>query len=1244
MSGTKWTEEQLSAITTRDCNLLVAAAAGSGKTAVLVERIIKIITNEENPIDIDKLLVVTFTSAAAAEMRERIANAISKKLDETPTSKNLQKQLTLLNRSNIMTIHSFCLGVIKNNFHKIDLDPSFRICDQTEGILLKMEIIDELFDDKYDEENQEFIKFIEAFSSYKSDNALKELVLSLYNFIMAGPWPKKWLKAASEDFDIKTLQELDESKWVSVLKESIKIELDGYIKMMQKAVELINETDGLEPYFEGFSSELDLIVNAYNNVESSLNDLYNSLNLITFNRLKTIKKNTVSDENIQNLVKQIRDQVKKKISALIEGTFIATPDKMLDNIIKSYPYINQLTELTSEFIDRFNAKKKEKNILDFNDLEHLCLKILIEDNEENQIVPSTIAQKFKDYFEEVLVDEYQDSNNVQEAIIELVSRKNSDNPNVFMVGDVKQSIYKFRQAKPELFIDKYNSYSLDKCINRKIQLYKNFRSREEVINGVNYIFKSVMSKTVGELEYTDVEALNLGASYPEKKNVDDIIGGPIEVHILDRSDNKEENDESKLQAEEEEIGDVNLEARIIVKRINDLISKKDGSKFKVLDKDTGEYRDLKYKDIVILLRATKNWSEVLLDELGLAGIPVYADTGSGYFESIEIRTIMSLLKVIDNPMQDVPMLSLLISPIIGLSAEELTDIRLIDKEKYFYENIIKISTEKLISEELQEKCEYILSSIDKWRRKSIYMPIDEFIWYLYMDTAYYGYVGAMPNGVLRQANLKILFQRARQFSETSFKGLFNFINFINKLTKSSGDMGSAKILGENEDVVRIMSIHKSKGLEFPVVFLAGCGKNFNLMDLNNKILYHEELGLGPEYINLENRTSITTLPKEAIKKRMKLETLSEEMRVLYVAFTRAKEKLIITGAVRNAEKSIEKWINSAVLDKDVILPYEISKGKSYLDWIGMALCKHKDGKILRKKLGFSSEMCKDDLSMWKISIWNKYELDMYDELDENQEELDVKISILDKDVNKKVKSEVYRRLGYEYEFKESTKLTSNISVSDLKRRNMNDNIDTLEIFDLEEEDNKNKDVITPKFLQEKKGISSAERGTAIHFAMKKIDFSKVGTLKEIKEQLNELYEEEFILQEEYSSINPYKILSFFKSNLGKKMLDVYNKGGKIYREIPFHTEISSLELDESLPQKYANEKIRLQGIIDCFFKCDDEIILLDYKTDYVENEEEFKEKYKSQLLYYSEAVFKMTGKKVNKRYLYSFYLEKEILI
>lgn len=1252
MGETKWTDEQLSAIKTRNCNLLVAAAAGSGKTAVLVERIIRIITNKDNPVDIDKLLVVTFTNVAAAEMRERIAAAISKALDKEPTSKNLQKQLTLLNRANITTMHSFCLDVIKNNFHKIDLDPSFRIGDQTEGILIKDEVIETLFEEKYDQEDTEFTSLVEAFSTYKNDDNLKELIINMYNFIMSGPWPENWLKENAEAFNIETMEKLNNSKWVLVLKNSIKVEIEGYIKMLEKAIEIINLTDGLEPYLETFSNELYSIKNAYNSIDCGLDDIYSSLCSISFGRLKSIKKDKVSDENAQNTVKSIRDDIKKKISELINNTFSVTPEEMLINIKGAYPTIKKLTEIVLEFGEKFSQKKKEKNILDFNDLEHLCLKILSDKDENGNIIPSKTAIEFKNLFDEVLVDEYQDSNNVQETIIELVSRRKDEFPNVFMVGDVKQSIYRFRQAKPELFMEKYINYTLEESNNRKIQLYKNFRSRKEVIDGVNYIFKEIMSETVGELEYTDEEALNLGASYENSEDENVILGGPIEVNIIEKSIEESDLNKEKLDEEDfenEEIEGVNLEGKIVAKRIKELMTTTGNNVFKVLDKETGEYRPIKYKDIVILLRATKNWSESLLDELGQEGIPAYADTGSGYFESIEIRTIMSLLRVIDNPMQDVPVIAVLKSPIMGFSAEDLSIIRLKNKEKYFYENIADIAEGNIcdISEELITRCKGFLEKLEIWRNKAIYMPIDEFIWYLYMDTAYYGYVGAMPNGVLRQANLKILFQRAKQFEQTSFKGLFNFINFINKLTKSSGDMGSAKILGENEDVVRIMSIHKSKGLEFPVVFLCGTGKQFNLMDLNKNILYHDELGFGPDFVDLEKRVSIGTIAKEAIKKKMKLETLSEEVRILYVACTRAKEKLIITGTVNNIQKSIEKWVSSASLDYNLILPSEILKGKSYLDWIGMSLCQHNDGKVLREKIAVSNEISKDDNSKWDIKLWKRSDIVVNNEEGKLEEEKEVKLSILEEEYDKDVYGEVDKRLSYKYPLKESTKLKSNISVSDLKKRNAEFIDQNVESINIEEVESKNKrTIITPKFLQEEKGLTAAEKGTAVHFVMKKIDLDKVSSIHEIKDQIQYLYENDFILEEEMKAVNPSKILNFFKSDLGKMMTELHKEGKKIYRELPFYTEISSVNIDNTLSEEYENEKVRLQGIIDCFFEYNGESILLDYKTDYVskDNEAELQKKYIKQLDYYSDAVFKITGKKVSKRYLYSFYLEKVIEI
>ena len=1250
MGATKWTNEQLQAIKTRRCNLLVAAAAGSGKTAVLVERIIRIITDEENPVDIDKLLVVTFTSAAASEMRERIAAAISKALEKSPNSKNLQRQLTLLSRANITTMHSFCLDVIKNYFYTIDLDPSFRIGDETEATLIKNEILEELFEEYYEEDNEEFKDLIEAYSGSKDDLKLKEMILSLYRFSMSGPWPEQWLVEKAEDFNISTIDDLDKSPWVKVLKDSLRVELEGFLNMYKKAINIINDTDGLEPYLEAFNSDYDYLERAYASLNENLNSIYIALNSITFIKLKTVKKNQVSDENAQNTVKSIRDSVKKKIKSLIESTFEFTPQEALDGIIGVYPFMKSLATVTLEFSKRFNEKKREKNILDFNDLEHLCLKILIDRDENNNIIPSKVAEHFMEFFDEVLVDEYQDSNNVQETIIDLVSRRRFEESNVFMVGDVKQSIYRFRQAKPELFLDKYNRYSLEEGSNdRKIQLYKNFRSREEVIEGVNYIFKMVMSQTVGELEYTDEEALNLGASFEEVNDDESIVGGEIELHILDKSgiikekvEDSFDDDDEIAKEEEEDIDGITLEAKIVAKRIKELFEIKDGKRFKVFDKDTKEYRDVKYKDIVILLRATKNWAEIFLDELGSEGIPVYADTGSGYFESIEIRTIMSLLKIIDNPLQDVPMIATLRSPICGFTAEELSDLRLLNKDLYFYE-LIKEVSEGIheINEELKFKCSKFIDDLSKWRERAIYTPIDEFIWYLYMDTAFYGYVGAMPNGKLRQANLKILFQRAKQYESTSFKGLFNFINFINKLRKSSGDMGSAKVLGENEDVVRIMSIHKSKGLEFPVVFTSGMGKQFNLMDLSNSILYHEELGFGPNFVNLETRNSYSTLAKEAIKKRIRLETLSEEMRILYVAFTRAKEKLIITGASSNLEKSISGWISSASLDESIVLPSEVLKGKSYLDWIAMAMCKHTCGEKLRGVTGATRELITSDFSKWDIKFWTKELLTVDKNLETVDKVEDESMFITSKNVV--VDKEISRRLDYKYKFIEGAMLPSNISVSDLKKKEFTygDEIhDTVEVF-------KEKEVLKPKFLKEEKGLSAAERGTVIHYVMQRLNYDRVSTISEIKAQIEEMVLDNSLTEKEASTVWYKKIYNFFNSNLGKRLLKAYKDERLVSRELPFFTELSSVEYKPELNKDvYVDEKIRLQGIIDCFFEEEDGIVLLDYKTDYVEEEkvDEIIERYRAQLKYYKDALEKITEKRVKESYLYLFGIDKEIKI
>lgn len=1257
---TKWTDEQLLAIETRGKNLLVAAAAGSGKTAVLVERIIKIITDDNNPVDIDKLLVVTFTNAAASEMRERIGDAISKKLEEMPNSKMLQRQLALLNKSNITTIHSFCLDIIKNNFHLIDLDPGFRIGDETECTLIKQDVLIELFEDKYDKEDEDFLNLIEAYCTNRDDERLKEIVLKLYNFSMSGPWPSVWLREKAQEFNINSLDELEKASWYKVLKESLYLDLNNAKNGLDEAIKICEEDSDLAPYLLTLKPELNGIENAINSLNLNLEQIYKAIKDIEFAyRIKTVKKG-LGDELDKKKVKSLRDDVKKKINQIKGGVFSVSLDETLNGIKNMYPIIKSLTELVIEFSDRYVKKKMERVILDFNDLEHLCLKILTCNDENGEVYASSVAQKFREKFEEVLVDEYQDSNNVQETIISMVSRKDLDNPNVFMVGDVKQSIYRFRQAKPELFLEKYNSYSEeDNKKNRKIMLYKNFRSREEVIKGVNFIFKSLMSKTVGELDYTDKEALNLGASYDEinKDNVyfqdnefidlDKIeVSGALELHILDKSsdfeyEKNEINDEDdKENDNEEDLSAVAIEARIIAKRIKELINPSDGKCFMVFDKNLNRYRKITYKDIVILLRSTKNWADTIVEELSFGGIPVYADINTGYFQTIEIRTIMSLLHIIDNPMQDIYTIASMRSPIFAFTSEELADIRILNRDNYFYLNVKDIAEDvydERINKSLKDKCVYFIEKIGSWREKSLYMPIDEFLWYLYSDTSYYGYVGAMVNGIQRQANLRILFQRAKQYEQTSFKGLFNFINFINKLRKSSGDLGTAKILGENEDVVRIMSIHKSKGLEFPVVFLSGCGKQFNLRDINDSLLFHEELGIGADCIDIKKRIRYTTLQKYAIKKKFELETLSEEMRILYVALTRAKEKLIITGSSYNLQKDIDACYKAGVKGFNKVIPSELLKQKSYLKWIMTALIKHKDGDILRQGKNEFVEIS-DDLSSWKINFHKKSDFGV-ENVEDSIEKKNISILSLNYS-NFEVDEEIRKRLEFRYKYRDVCSVPSNISVSDIKKAEE-------EIFEPQAENlfSEEKNRKKPKFIMEEKGLSKAEKGTAMHFVMQKLDLNKVNLLNEIKEQIKNMFEKGLITKDEEESINIFKIQKFFKSNLGQRLLKAYKENKQVFRELPFITEIPVKRIEKDLIDKiFNNEKLRLQGIIDCFFEEDDGIVLLDYKTDYVENgkEKEILDKYRVQIDLYTETLERVIGKKVKERYLYLFGIDKEV--
>ena len=1254
MSKPKWTAEQLSAIEERGCNLLVAAAAGAGKTAVLVERIIRRITDLEDPVDIDRLLIVTFTNAAATEMRERIGDALAEALERNPSSQLLQRQMALLSKASITTIHSFCLEVIRNNFHRLDLDPNFRIANDTEATLLKQEALEEMFEDRYTDEQlcQEFLDLVECYGGNRSDDKLQQMVSELYDYVQSHPWPEKWLKEHTESFNIGENRDIRDFPWANVLIDNILIELAGFRENLAKAIDIARAGEGLEPYLATLKCDVELIEGLIEACNGSWEDIYNAFSTLEFKTLARCKKD--ADKARREQVKEIRDSVKKGVKKISDDIFQSNPQQLVKQLKELYPLLKCLSSLVLELGERYWQKKQEKALLDFNDLEHLCLEILLEFDSEGRPYPSAVAMEYRERFEEVMVDEYQDSNLVQEVILGAVSRRDTEKPNMFMVGDVKQSIYRFRQARPELFMEKYNTYSEDKCpegeegLNRKILLYKNFRSRKEVIDGVNFIFKQIMSRNVGELDYDDKEALYPGAVFENPPVGSSLAAGPIELHIIDMDDDspdwnalnepEEASAEEKTAEEEEPTDSIQAEARLVAQKIQQLIRPDEQGKIlQVYDKNLKGYRDIKYRDIVILLRTTKNWADVFVEELAAVGIPVYADTGTGYFETIEVQTVLSLLQIIDNPFQDIPLLAVLRSPIASWSLEELIDVRMADREATMYEALLKTAQDG--EGEVSEKAKAFVEKLNQWRDKSVHLSTDELIWYLYGDTGYYSCVGAMPGGLQRQANLRILFERARQYEETSYKGLFNFNQFIERLKSSQGDMGSAKILGENENVVRIMSIHKSKGLEFPVVFVSGCGKSFNMTDMSQSILVHQDLGFGPDYVDYSRRISYPTLPKQAIKYKVRLETLSEEMRILYVAMTRAREKLILTGSVKNLPKAAAKW--SRCLDTASIkLPeYEVLQGRSYLDWIGSAVVRHKDGQALREAIGILSEkyikLQLEDESMWDIKLWNKNHL-----IAAKAGEEEVAAALWDEDQEADDGLEagyveaISHRLGWEYPYIKSWKIPAKISVTELKRYMEAEIADepipasATYVAPL---------VKKPKFLEEEKGLSAAERGSILHFVLQRLDFKKAESWEDIKQQIADMVSLQLLTEEQAKAVDILRIQRFLQSDLGRRI----KKADKVYRETPFTIRLDSKEIYPDLDgASYKGEFIILQGIIDCYFEEGGEIVLVDYKTDYVPPEnglDIIRQRYRTQIEYYTRALTQITGKPIKERCIYLFW-------
>lgn len=1222
-----WTNEQWEAITSRGSNLLVSAAAGSGKTAVLVERIIRMIT--EDGVDIDTLLVMTFTNAAAAEMRERIGSAVIKALDANPGDKNLERQLSLLGRSSITTIHSFCLEVIRNNFHLIGLDPGFRIADETEATLLKEESLDETLEEFYDRQDPDFLDLSDAYGGKKDDRDLIKTVYEVHRHIMSSPWPEAWLREKVGMYQVEGKKLLA----LPVLKgllQDLQSRLQIHEEALEKALDIIDGHEPLQGYSEALRADQQIFLGlkALLEEESDYDSLRNYLMTISWARMKPAKKN--ADPQAVEEVKGIREDFKKFIKALTDKYFGESEENNLAILQRTYPRLKALEAVILRFMEVYSRRKRDKGLLDFNDLEHLALEILSQE-EDGRIVPSETALEYKKRFQEVLVDEYQDSNEVQEVLITMVSRKNEDNPNVFMVGDVKQSIYRFRQARPELFMEKYRTYSPEgNAQGKKIQLYKNFRSRGNILSAVNFLFQGIMSERVGELDYTDEESLIYGAAYYEE--ADEAEGASpedaVEILLVEDKESAENGEAEEGEEDGEYEGPevqegapdpsdykvIEMEAKMVADRINQLIR----SGHRIYDNQAKVMRPMTYKDIVILMRATARVSSVFLEELHQANIPSFSDSSTGYFDTIEIRTMMALLNLIDNPLQDIPLLAVLRSPIFAFSEDELAQLRTVNPGDFLYRNLCQ---EEAFTGLLREKVAYFRDRLETYRNFSKTMKLDEFIGYLYGDTAYLDYVGAMPDGIERQANLRILFQRARQFEATSLKGLFNFIRFIDKLKRSAGDFGAAKILGENENLVRIMSIHKSKGLEFPVVFLVNTAKKFNRSDLRREVILHEELGIAPSYVDLSRNLKTTTLLKEVLKDRIVLESISEEMRVLYVAMTRAREKLILTGHVKELDKSLERWTRLSGGDGLKIGEDKVLKGDTYLDWIMAVLLKHQslsawrtDGKVM----GLGKDI--------RLAFSTKTRAQVLGSAEELQEKPSG-VFTLDLLEDPENAFEVNRRLAFAYAQAESIEKVSKVTVTELKR--MAAHLDHPEEA---EEIEKSPVVLRPKFLQESATLTGAERGTIFHKVMQHLDFQRV-SLPEIRTQLQELRDRELLRPEELEAVNPYKIQALFQTKLGQRMQEA-DLRQELFRESKF------------LMNQEGSE-VMVIGVIDVYFEEEGQLMLMDYKTDYLEESqgvEELALRYKEQLLYYKRALESITGQPVAGMYLYSVSLEKEIEI
>ena len=1183
-----YTPNQQRVIDTRSSNILVSAAAGSGKTAVLVERIVRMVCDEKNPVDIDRLLIVTFTGAAASEMRERIAEGIQKKLLENPLSAHIQKQATLLHNAQITTIDSFCLFLLRNHFNEIGLDPAFRIADEGEIKLLQQDVLAQLFEDAYASGEEDFQEMVEIFCPEGRESRLEQYVLNLSRYASSFPWPEEWLLERKKDYLTENVEEICQSDYGRYLTEDIRRMITGCREKLEQAERLCEEPDG--PYMYGELLEKE--IGQLERLEGldSLEKWESAITAVSFDRLPSKKDKSVSPVK-RELAKNIRNQVKSCIQEIGEK-FFATPLVLAAEQGKACEKpVAVLIDFVLEFNRRMQEKKREKKIVDFSDMEHFALDILIK-RENGKMEASDVAREYRQHFAEVLIDEYQDSNLVQEYLLSAVSGEEEGHFNRFMVGDVKQSIYRFRLARPELFLEKYESYGEEgDCI--RIDLAKNFRSRSEVVEGVNAVCSRIMSRENGGLAYDDKAALYAGAAFPENPlpHVND-----SELILVNKPGSEE-----ALDAKE-------AEAKAIAGKIKEL----QGS-LQVTDKASGELRPLKYSDIVILLRSNSGWDELFKKTLEAEGIPVYITSKTGYFAASEVQELLQFLRVLDNPRQDIPLFGAMKSLFGGFTEEEIAIIRSGQKRGALYDALKNCSQEGEATEKLGKKAARFLERIANYRQMAVYLPVRELLTRIATDFHYLDYVTALPAGSKRRANVEMLFTKASDFEKTSYFGLFHFIRYMEQLEKYDMDYGEADSLDENADVVRIMSIHKSKGLEFPVCFVGGLSKRFNMQDVNQSLIVDMDLGLATDYVDTKRRVRNKTLRRLALARKLREDSLSEELRVLYVALTRAREKLIMTATL---DKAQEKWeMYQSMAQEQLSFPDFIEAG-SYLDFLLPVL-----GKTGIAVTVIDSSDLEEAAETEQLLMGGRRFL-----LEEAKNRTDLEAL-----------EGLKKRLSAKYAYENLAGLYTKTTVSELKIAAMAGKDE--EAYHAFEE----KELVPyiPAFRGEEEKVTGTVRGNAYHRAMELLDFPLLLQEKDrakrekcLEEFLREKVEKGRLTREYFEALSMKKLMAFLDTPLAERMC-LAQKEGRLYREQPFVLGISANRLKADFPEE---ETVLIQGIMDVFFVEEDGIVLLDYKTDAVNSMEELWNRYETQLTYYSEALQKLLQKPVKERLLYSFRL------